>query len=60
MSPQDAQRDEPTADRTAAAEDGERATGEPGPDPDVGQGLLEVDMGPSSALAHLYRGEVTG
>lgn len=27
-------------------------------DPHVGQGLLDVDMGPSSALAHLYRGEV--
>lgn len=37
---------------------------EPDPDPtdpeyrDVGDGLLEEDMGPSSALAHLYRGEV--
>lgn len=28
------------------------------PDPAVGEGLLDVDMGPSSALAHLYRGEV--
>ncbi len=28
------------------------------PNPNVGQGLLDVDMGPSSALAHLYRGEV--
>ncbi|SNZ15457.1 Uncharacterized membrane protein [Natronoarchaeum philippinense] len=27
-------------------------------DPAVGRGLLDVDMGPSSALAHLYRGEV--
>ncbi|WP_135824072.1 DUF2270 domain-containing protein [Halorussus ruber] len=27
-------------------------------DPHVGQGLLDVDMGPSSALAHLYRGEI--
>ncbi|MFC7132111.1 MULTISPECIES: DUF2270 domain-containing protein [Salinibaculum] len=34
------------------------STAEPGPDADVGQGLLDVDMGPSSALAHLYRGEV--
>jgi len=25
---------------------------------DVGKGLLDEDMGPSSALAHLYRGEV--
>jgi len=30
----------------------------PGPDAHVGEGLLDVDMGPSSALAHLYRGEV--
>jgi uncharacterized membrane protein len=30
---------------------------EPG-DRDVGYGLLDEDMGPSSALAHLYRGEV--
>jgi len=27
-------------------------------DPHVGQGLLDADMGPSSALAHLYRGEI--
>jgi uncharacterized membrane protein len=27
-------------------------------DPRVGTGLLDVDMGPSSALAHLYRGEI--
>jgi uncharacterized membrane protein len=27
-------------------------------DPRVGTGLLDVDMGPSSALAHLYRGEL--
>lgn len=25
---------------------------------EVGQGLLEEDMGPSSAAAHLYRGEI--
>jgi uncharacterized membrane protein len=33
---------------------------EPGSRPDarVGEGLLDVDMGPSSALAHLYRGEI--
>ena len=34
------------------------STAESGPNADVGQGLLDVDMGPSSALAHLYRGEV--
>jgi uncharacterized membrane protein len=27
-------------------------------DPLVGQGLLDRDMGPSSAMAHLYRGEI--
>lgn len=27
-------------------------------DPDVGRGLLDEAMGPSSSLAHLYRGEV--
>ncbi|MFB6219813.1 MAG: DUF2270 domain-containing protein [Halolamina sp.] len=26
--------------------------------PDVGEGLLDEEMGPSSAMAHLYRGEV--
>jgi len=29
-----------------------------GPDPFVGEGLLDRDMGPSSAMAHLYRGEI--
>ncbi|WP_302082324.1 DUF2270 domain-containing protein [Salinibaculum rarum] len=47
---------DPRAD-SAPADDGPAVDGE-GPDPDVGQGLLDVDMGPSSALAHLYRGEV--
>ncbi|WP_136715917.1 DUF2270 domain-containing protein [Halorientalis salina] len=28
------------------------------PDPRIGEGLLDVDMGPSSAFAHLYRGEL--
>jgi len=27
-------------------------------DPDVGRGLLDEQMGPSSAMAHLYRGEL--
>jgi uncharacterized membrane protein len=46
---------EPTdrADRTDTSEF-PRAPG----DPDVGYGLLDEEMGPSSALAHLYRGEV--
>jgi uncharacterized membrane protein len=30
----------------------------PGPDPEVGRGLLDAEMGPSSAMAHLYRGEI--
>ena len=46
-------RDEPTENEGSPA-----ATRETGPDPDVGHGLLDVEMGPSSALAHLYRGEV--
>jgi len=48
-----------------AAPDGEDAGAGSGIDagPDrhpsrVGEGLLDVDMGPSSALAHLYRGEL--
>jgi uncharacterized membrane protein len=47
---------DPRAD-SAPSDDGPATDGE-GPDPDVGEGLLDVDMGPSSALAHLYRGEV--
>ncbi|MWG36374.1 DUF2270 domain-containing protein [Halomarina oriensis] len=40
--------------------DSERSESSENPpvDPRVGEGLLDVDMGPSSALAHLYRGEV--
>lgn len=47
-------------DRTPDASD--PATGNPDPgtraDPAVGEGLLDEAMGPSSAMAHLYRGEV--
>ncbi|WP_276257763.1 DUF2270 domain-containing protein [Haloglomus litoreum] len=53
------------ADRSAgrAAGAGQRSPGRPapdgaGPDPFVGQGLLDSEMGPSSAMAHLYRGEI--
>jgi uncharacterized membrane protein len=46
-----------TDDRDASSENAPVDPPE-GPDPDVGKGLLDVDMGPSSALAHLYRGEV--
>ena len=47
---------DPTAgDRTGS--DGARDA-PPEADPGVGRGLLDVEMGPSSALAHLYRGEV--
>lgn len=31
---------------------------DPPADPEVGRGLLDAEMGPSSALAHLYRGEI--
>jgi uncharacterized membrane protein len=40
------------------AEAGERDPADSPADPWVGTGLLDVDMGPSSALAHLYRGEI--
>ncbi len=40
------------------SDDSEPMTDAGPPDPGVGEGLLDVDMGPSSALAHLYRGEV--
>jgi uncharacterized membrane protein len=47
---------------TAAGSDADEAAGldpeDLPPDPQVGEGLLDVDMGPSSALAHLYRGEI--
>ena len=33
-------------------------TDRPSADPRVGTGLLDAEMGPSSALAHLYRGEI--
>jgi uncharacterized membrane protein len=41
-------------------DDTQSSTGSPAehPDPRVGTGLLDADMGPSSALAHLYRGEL--
>ena len=57
MPPQDAQHEEATVDESESPESSKPADDQK-PDPDVGQGLLEVDMGPSSALAHLYRGEV--
>ena len=49
---------DPTSERPPeATEPAESPAREPG-DPLVGLGLLDEDMGPSSALAHLYRGEV--
>jgi uncharacterized membrane protein len=51
------QGEESTRNDVATGEESLRPDGA-GPDPAVGQGLLDVDMGPSSALAHLYRGEV--
>lgn len=44
-----------TAEKSAEASD---ATAAAQPDPNVGQGLLDAEMGPSSAMAHLYRGEI--
>ncbi|NHN59997.1 MULTISPECIES: DUF2270 domain-containing protein [Halorussus] len=41
------------------AEASDRPSGDDVPaDPEVGRGLLDAEMGPSSALAHLYRGEI--
>jgi uncharacterized membrane protein len=41
-------------------DDGQQSAERPvsDPDPRVGTGLLDAEMGPSSALAHLYRGEL--
>lgn len=41
----------PTEDEHEFAADGEAS-------PHIGAGLLDEDMGPSSAMAHLYRGEI--
>jgi uncharacterized membrane protein len=46
------------ADRSVADEDATDGGPLGGPDPTVGQGLLDTEMGPSSAMAHLYRGEI--
>jgi uncharacterized membrane protein len=43
------------AETSAASPEGNTAER---PDPAVGQGLLDTEMGPSSAMAHLYRGEI--
>jgi uncharacterized membrane protein len=53
----DGERDDGADDERPGAD----STSEPSPDPPdarVGTGLLDADMGPSSALAHLYRGEL--
>ncbi|MBB6645661.1 DUF2270 domain-containing protein [Halobellus ruber] len=48
----------------ASADDGDIPAANPEagtaerPDPAIGQGLLDTEMGPSSAMAHLYRGEI--
>ncbi|MFC4408302.1 DUF2270 domain-containing protein [Haloarchaeobius iranensis] len=41
-------------ERTQQAETDSQAA----PDPLVGEGLLDEEMGPSSSMAHLYRGEI--
>jgi uncharacterized membrane protein len=45
---------------TVSSDQSNGPTAEDGPrfDPRVGEGLLDRDMGPSGAMAHLYRGEV--
>ena len=47
----------PIDDETGPGSDREEAAAGPA-DPYVGRGLLDAEMGPSSALAHLYRGEI--
>jgi uncharacterized membrane protein len=47
----------PNDGSTDGGSDREDAATDPA-DPRVGTGLLDVEMGPSSALAHLYRGEL--
>jgi uncharacterized membrane protein len=57
MPPEDRDADGDGADRRDAP-GGERQDRGPGPDPEIGRDLFEPDMGPSSAFAHLYRGEI--
>jgi uncharacterized membrane protein len=45
-------------DRTDQSSPGDRTDPQRAAPPHVGRGLLDADMGPSSALAHLYRGEI--
>ena len=48
---------EEASPRTEAA-DGDTPDRAPRADPAIGEGLLDEEMGPSSAMAHLYRGEI--
>jgi uncharacterized membrane protein len=61
-SPSEAERrSEPDRDDRSAPDPGEGSMPDEESipaDPHVGEGLLDADMGPSSALAHLYRGEI--
>ncbi|WP_276298996.1 DUF2270 domain-containing protein [Halorussus lipolyticus] len=62
--------DEPTPEDRSAPDPEDRSAPDPESDsrpsdddalpadPTVGKGLLDAEMGPSSALAHLYRGEI--
>lgn len=51
--------DGPTGENAESPGDSAGPLGDPDvPFDDVGVGLLEADMGPSSSLAHLYRGEI--
>lgn len=49
---------DPSADEAVPADDAVAADEVAAADPHVGRGLLDETMGPSSALAHLYRGEI--
>jgi uncharacterized membrane protein len=49
--------DSPGAGDSAAGAPADDDPGVP-PDPGIGRGLLDTEMGPSSAMAHLYRGEI--
>ena len=45
-------------DSESTDDDGDPTDAEEPEAPEIGRGLLEAEMGPSSSLAHLYRGEI--
>lgn len=56
------ERTAPDSDGRSAPDSDSRTASDPADSPPpgatVGEGLLDVEMGPSSAMAHLYRGEI--